>query len=88
MGTEIKAEEAIERIKEHIAIHQNKEPNAIHITEALNMAIKALEKQIQKEPAEFVWHIVADSVWMCPTCGGTLTKDGRYCKWCGQRIRV
>lgn len=38
-------EEAIARIKEHMIIHKNKEPRAIYITEALDMAIQALEKE-------------------------------------------
>ena len=38
-------EEAIARIREHIIIHKNEEPRAIYITEALKMAIKALESQ-------------------------------------------
>lgn len=37
-------QEAILRIKDHKHVHQMKEPRAIHITEALNMAIDALEK--------------------------------------------
>ncbi len=41
--------EAINRIKEHIRIHQTKEPRAINIIEALNKAIRALEKNIELE---------------------------------------
>ena len=36
-------EEAIQRINEHITVHQLKEPHAVYITEALQMAIDALE---------------------------------------------
>lgn len=43
-------EEAIARIKEHMIIHKMEEPRAIHISEALNMAIKALEKQSTLDP--------------------------------------
>ena len=39
--------EAINRIKEHIRIHQTKEPRAVKITEALNKAVQALEKNIE-----------------------------------------
>lgn len=42
-------EEAIARIKNHITIHQLQEPRAVRISEALSMAIKALE---QSEPCE------------------------------------
>ena len=38
-------QEAIMRIKEHIRIHQICEPKAIKISEALDMAISALEAQ-------------------------------------------
>ena len=38
-------QEAIKRIKEHIVIHKYSEPHAIHIIEALNMAISALEER-------------------------------------------
>lgn len=36
-------EEAIARIKEHKIVHRMDEPRAIYISEALDMAIKALE---------------------------------------------
>ena len=39
-------EEAIARIREHKIIHKMNEPRAIYISEALDMAIKALEQQI------------------------------------------
>ena len=38
-------EEAIARIKEHKIIHNMNEPRAIFISEALDMAIEALERQ-------------------------------------------
>lgn len=44
------AKEAIRRIIEHNEIHSRKERQAILITEALNMSVKALEKQIPKKP--------------------------------------
>lgn len=36
--------EAIRRIKDHMEVHALKENRAIYITQALNMAIKALEE--------------------------------------------
>lgn len=39
--------EAIERIKEHKEIHFASEPNAIKITEALDMAMSALYKEYE-----------------------------------------
>ena len=44
-------DEAIARIREHIAIHKTKEPRVVFISKALNMAIHALE--MQKKLAEF-----------------------------------
>ena len=44
-------DEAIARIREHIAIHRTKEPRAVFISKALNIAIHALE--MQKKLAEF-----------------------------------
>ena len=38
-------EEAIARIKDHIMIHKLYEKNAVKITEALEMAIKALKQE-------------------------------------------
>lgn len=38
-------EEAIARIKDHMIVHKMNEPRAIYISEALNMAIKALEQE-------------------------------------------
>ena len=38
-------QEAIKRIKEHIEIHKYRESHAIHIVEALEMAISALQAQ-------------------------------------------
>lgn len=38
-------DEAIARIKIHKSVHKMNEPRAIHISEALDMAIQALEQQ-------------------------------------------
>lgn len=43
------ASESILRIKEHARLHLKKEPCAVHISEALQMACDALEKQIPKK---------------------------------------
>lgn len=42
-------EEAIARIRDHMSVHKIYEERAVKITEALNMAIKALK---QPEPCE------------------------------------
>ena len=53
-------EEAIERIKDHMEVHQSLEPRAIYITEALKMAIKTLEQEsvLDKIRAEIEQKIV------------------------------
>jgi len=73
----METKEAIKRIREHMAIHFTKEyPRAIYITEALEMAVEALEKQIPK--------MVVDGDWCpakCPSCGRELSEslgDGYY----------
>lgn len=72
-------QEAIERIKIHNEFHCRQERFAIYITEALNMAIEALEKQIPKKPRKTRSEIV------CPTCN-TLVGSSPYCRYCGQAI--
>ena len=42
-------EEAIRRIQDHMIIHKSHESRAIYITEALEMAIKALKESEKKE---------------------------------------
>lgn len=82
-------EEAIARIQDHNRVHQQKEHGAFFITEALNMAVDALEKQIPKKP------IKSENKWdyLCPTCGQTQTDDDEdvrlyypHCFNCGQRL--
>lgn len=41
-------EEAIARIKNHKILHKMNEPRAIYISEALDMAIKALEQELKE----------------------------------------
>ena len=72
-------QEAIERIKIHNEHHSQQERFAIYITEALNMAIEALEKQIPKKPTKTRNEIV------CPTCK-TLVGSSPYCRYCGQAL--
>ena len=64
-------------------------------SDAINMAIKALEKQIPKKPLN-----IEDKYWGCPCCNGMLMvrwitypinpvplESGRdYCEDCGQKI--
>lgn len=49
-----KEEEAIARIKDHMIVHKMHEPRAVYISEALDMAIKALSQEptVQDKQAE------------------------------------
>ena len=58
--------EAIQRIQIHSEILIKKQPFAVYTTEALNMAVKSLEKQIPKKPIK-----------KNPICYAR-TKDGCY----------
>ena len=90
--------EAIRRIEEHNRIHFVKEyPRAIMITEALDMSIKALQKQIPMKPKRLNNKLLLDAGWIyeCPNCGCAcgenkyhpdVTKDDIYCSQCGQRL--
>lgn len=85
-------QEAIERIKIHNEHHSQQERFAIYITEALNMAIEALEKQIPKKPINFEKHY-----YECPCCKQDLGVSDddifvyenpikKYCSNCGQAL--
>ena len=90
--------EAIMRIKNHNEIHSRKEKHfAVHITEALNMAIEALEKQITEKPIveevkDYEGNIV-DDMFRCPKCNrvvcfyneNDIEKEYPYCH-CGQKL--
>ena len=86
-------QEAIQRIKNHNEHHSQKERFAIHITEALNMAVEALTKQI---PMKCTGGIDKKEYidGYCPNC---LTRQAigsldwkrtfnRYCRDCGQAL--
>jgi hypothetical protein len=87
-------EEAIRRIKNHNEVHSRKEKHfAVHITEALNMAVDALEKQIPKkiENAHVIWNrFDAIDHWegSCPNCKTNIrfSVDVNYCFYCGQAL--
>lgn len=90
MKIEMTPRDAIWRIKRHNEIHSKKERQAILITEAMNMAIKALEKQIPKKIE--IWN----GQCACPNCGKLYgnystfkqltTWEMPYCKYCGQAL--
>ncbi len=92
----MKAQEAIKRIEEHNRIHQKKERFAIKITEALELAVQALKKQVPKklyyegdgydENGQLIYDIAK-----CPVCEREFEYeindwDCKYCADCGQRL--
>ena len=85
-------QEAIKRIKEHIAIHKYRESHAINIVEALEMAVSALEKQIPRELiAEgdgYADGSMVYDIFYCPSCDHRMEEDEveDYCPNCGQRL--
>ena len=64
-GNEMTRQEAIRRIKDHIDIHRMYEPKGTKISEALEMAVKSLEKPVlfvYKKPGVMVGHNFTDDV--------------------------
>lgn len=79
--------EAITRIREHKIIHKMDEPRAIYISEALDMAIKALENQkighwIENAPE---WQNI-DPPYICSECGNFHLRKTNYCDQCGAKM--
>ena len=77
-GVDMDNQEAIDRIKIHNEVHSRKEPFAVHITEALQMAIEALEKQVPEKP-----DLEGDGYW-----DGELVYDTGYCPRCRQDYEI
>lgn len=80
-------EEAIARIKDHKIVHKINEPRAIYISEALDMAIKALEQEPKeighcKDCKYFKYDSIA-KVYFCEKwCDGIIhcrVKEDGYC---------
>ena len=89
---------AIERIKIHNEHHSQKEPFSIYTTEALNMAIEALEKQIPKKP-NYEYEQTGNGISsvirfpICPSCNGiddgqqySVGGNEKFCCICGQAL--
>lgn len=97
-GSKTTPQEAIIRIKEHKRIHFEKEKGKCPlITEALDIAIRALEKQIAKEPkiiktkedlkiGASIWRSGVN-VYKCPECGAFINCSNNYCGKCGKKIK-
>ena len=80
-------QEALARIKEHRDIHFHNELNAIYITEALDMAIEALEKQIPKKPIPNSHDMFGIKCCICPVCScHVYSTSNSFCHRCGQAL--
>ncbi len=84
------AQEALARIKEHRDIHFHNELNAIYITEALDMAIEALEKQVPKKVT--LGYDEQDYV-RCPQCKSEIAPMDDdcllyHCPGCGEKDAI
>ena len=81
------AQEALTRIKERRDIHFHNELNAIYITEALDMAIEALEKQIPKKPISNSHDMFGIKCCICPVCHcHVYSTSNDFCHRCGQAL--
>ena len=85
-------EEAIRRITVHNSIHQRREPRSVYITEALHMAVVALEKQIPKKPIIWEHRTIESPIpnddwgYECPCCGNCdIDYPEHHCE-CGQAL--
>ena len=86
---------AIMKFKERLAIDDYKEQIPEYY-EAMELAIKALEKQIPKQivtkvQAEDlkVGHVTfkaGTKTYYCPACNNAITLASSYCGWCGQAV--
>lgn len=82
--------------EEQMAINRLKCGNTAHSKNAdyIQLAIKALEKQIPKKPVMIYYEIYDDEMLCCPNCKDVLTdripmenKDFYfYCYNCGQKL--
>lgn len=97
MSNSMTNEEAIRRIKEHIEIHSRKEKGRCPlITEALHMAISALEYRIPKKPSMIkanedvkigagIWK-AGVPIYKCSRCNSFISRSSDYCNKCGQAL--
>ena len=77
-------EEAITRIKDHMSVHNICEERAVYITEALNMAISALQQPeiIRcKDCKKCVIEILCNDYW----CDGKRVWEDHYCSFAERR---
>lgn len=78
-------EEAIKRIQDHMRIHAEKEPRAIYITEALQMAIESLEQE--PKTGHWIWCVGSYKCSNCEKYACFNDKElARYCPNCGVKM--
>jgi len=88
--------EAISRLEDHNRIHCRREPYAIHLTEAINMAVDALKKQIEVSAVPrnvtrrvnygFGERMLLQCEYICPCCKRKVDKVDCYCRHCGNAL--
>lgn len=73
-------EEAIARIIDHKIVHKMNEPRAVYISEALEMAIKALKQEPFRDIEEIaeIMSCVADAETKCKMISNILTAKPHY----------
>jgi hypothetical protein len=68
---------------EETGFSKSETPNS----EALVMAIEAIEKQIPRKPKHILMcEASLEYGYVCGECEFTVFKHNRYCNWCGQKI--
>lgn len=76
-------EEAIRQIQIHSTVLQMYEDSISSTTEALDMAIRALERRLPTKPIK----PFEQTILKCPYCGKHIDKKYiEYCYECGQRL--
>lgn len=80
-------QEAIKDIQRQLLEINSEDADITLSTEALNVAIKALEKQIAKKPIERIKMIGLDKGGKCPVCQKYVNNHNHwlYCE-CGQKL--
>ena len=73
---------AIEFIKERIALIDSNYTDILDYKEALQISVKALEKQIPRKPKTNDNYIM----YICPCCNNFIKLCRNYCENCGQKL--
>ena len=73
---------AIEFIKERIALIDSNYTDILDYKEALQISVKALEKQIPQKPKTDDRYVI----YICPCCNNLIKLCKNYCEYCGQKL--